>query len=99
MFNPELLTPEMVGQVQNGFLVRPLKISDYDNGLVRTTLNDSIISKLLDFTYIALSRFLDVLAQLTTVGEISREAFEERFRSMSMTRPLAYYVVVVEDLR
>ncbi|KAL6734101.1 hypothetical protein Aduo_004677 [Ancylostoma duodenale] len=74
MFNPELLTPEVVGQVQNGFLVRPLKMSDYDNG------------------------FLDVLAQLTTVGEISREAFEERFRTMSMTRPLAYYVVVVEDL-
>ncbi|ETN73562.1 acetyltransferase, GNAT family [Necator americanus] len=74
MFNPELLTPEIVGQVQNGFLVRPLKLSDYDNG------------------------FLGVLAQLTTVGEISREIFEERFKSMSKTRPLAYFVVVIEDL-
>ncbi|VDM81670.1 unnamed protein product [Strongylus vulgaris] len=75
MFSPDLLTPEVVGEVQNGFHVRPLKLSDYDNG------------------------FLDVLAQLTTVGEVSRGAFEERFRSMSSTRPLAYYVVVVENLR
>ncbi|KHJ85843.1 hypothetical protein OESDEN_14421 [Oesophagostomum dentatum] len=75
MFNPDLLTPEVVGEVPNGFLARPLRISDYDNG------------------------FLQVLAQLTTVGDISRETFEERFRSMSQTRPLAYYVVVVEEIR
>ncbi|CAJ0607790.1 unnamed protein product [Cylicocyclus nassatus] len=74
MFNPDLLTPEVVGEVLNGFHVRPLKITDYDNG------------------------FLEVLAQLTTVGDVSREAFEDRFRSMSSTRPLAYYVVVVENV-
>ncbi|PIO63929.1 hypothetical protein TELCIR_14459 [Teladorsagia circumcincta] len=32
LFNPEVLTPDLVGTVTNGFLVRPLKISDYDNG-------------------------------------------------------------------
>ncbi|VDK53635.1 unnamed protein product [Cylicostephanus goldi] len=74
MFSPDLLTPEVVGEVLNGFHVRPLKITDYDNG------------------------FLEVLAQLTTVGDVSREAFEDRFRSMSSTRPLAYYVVVVENV-
>ncbi|KAK6060207.1 acetyltransferase, GNAT family [Cooperia oncophora] len=74
LFNPEVLTADLVGAVPNGFLVRPLKISDYDNG------------------------FLDVLAQLTVVGDVSREQFENRFNTMKMSSPPSYYVVVIEDL-
>ncbi|XGW12314.1 hypothetical protein V3C99_013207 [Haemonchus contortus] len=74
LFNPEVLSADLVGSVPNGFIVRPLKISDYDTG------------------------FLDVLSQLTVVGEISREDFENRFKSMKMCCPPSYYVVVIENL-
>ncbi|KAI1726157.1 acetyltransferase (GNAT) family domain-containing protein [Ditylenchus destructor] len=40
--------------------------------------------------------FVELLAQLTAVGTISRETFEERFRSMAKTG--LYYVIVIEDL-
>ncbi|CAJ0581462.1 unnamed protein product, partial [Mesorhabditis spiculigera] len=39
--------------------------------------------------------FLDLLAQLTSVGQITEESFLTRFRSMS--QPQSYYVVVIED--
>lgn len=41
--------------------------------------------------------FLQLLAQLTKVGEISREKFEERFELMRRS-PGHYYVTVVEDM-
>uniref|UniRef100_A0A7I4Y3F4 Glucosamine 6-phosphate N-acetyltransferase n=2 Tax=Haemonchus contortus TaxID=6289 RepID=A0A7I4Y3F4_HAECO len=74
LFDPEVLSADLVDTVPNGFVVRPLKISDYDTG------------------------FLDVLSQLTVVGEVSREAFESRFKSMKMCSPPSYYVVVIENL-
>lgn len=39
--------------------------------------------------------FLDCLRVLTTVGEISREAFAERYQWM--TKNDSYYVLVIED--
>ncbi|RYP13871.1 hypothetical protein DL765_006659 [Monosporascus sp. GIB2] len=39
--------------------------------------------------------FLDCLRVLTTVGEISREAFEEHYRWMQTQE--SYYVLVIED--
>lgn len=42
--------------------------------------------------------YLDVLAQLTTVGEISKALFEERFEWMKR-RNEEYFVVVLEDLK
>lgn len=41
--------------------------------------------------------FLKLLSQLTSVGEVSREKFTERFNSMKNTNPKAYYVVVLEE--
>lgn len=41
--------------------------------------------------------FLQLLAQLTKVGDISREQFEERFETMQRC-PGHYYVTVVEDM-
>lgn len=52
-FNP-VITNEEPGETW--LVVRPLKISDYDNG------------------------FLQILSQLTTVGNISRETFEGMFK-------------------
>lgn len=45
------------------------------------------------------SRFLEVLSQLTVVGEVSYEEFRNRFRSMSLGETPSYYVVVIEDVR
>ncbi|KAJ4459785.1 putative glucosamine 6-phosphate N-acetyltransferase [Paratrimastix pyriformis] len=39
-------------------------------------------------------RYLPLLAQLTTVGEISREAWTARFRSLD---PTAYFIYVIEE--
>ncbi|KAI0599532.1 glucosamine 6-phosphate N-acetyltransferase [Biscogniauxia sp. FL1348] len=39
--------------------------------------------------------FLDCLRVLTTVGEISKEAFDEQFQWMSTQK--TYYVLVIED--
>lgn len=41
------------------------------------------------------SGFLDCLRVLTTVGEISREAFEQQFDDME--KQGAYYIIVIED--
>jgi glucosamine-phosphate N-acetyltransferase len=41
--------------------------------------------------------YLSLLAQLTSVDTVDRDAFDRRFRSMSCTRPHAYYVLVVAD--
>lgn len=41
--------------------------------------------------------YLELLSQLTAVGEVSKEQFVERFNIMANTRPQAYYVVVVEE--
>ncbi|XP_050693141.1 probable glucosamine 6-phosphate N-acetyltransferase isoform X2 [Eriocheir sinensis] len=41
--------------------------------------------------------FLQLLAQLTKVGDISREKFEERFEAMRACRG-HYYVTVIEDV-
>ncbi|CAH1993586.1 unnamed protein product [Acanthoscelides obtectus] len=54
-------------------LVRPLRISDYDNG------------------------FLQILRQLTTVGNVSRSLFESQF--WNMKKAGGYYVTVIEDTR
>ncbi|XP_064600377.1 glucosamine 6-phosphate N-acetyltransferase-like [Liolophura sinensis] len=42
--------------------------------------------------------FLQLLSQLTKVGDISRELFKERFTSMKSC-PHTYYVTVLEDTR
>ena len=44
-------------------------------------------------------RYLDLLSQLTTVGPVTRDQFDERFHVMQRTQPSAYYVVVIEDER
>ncbi|KAE9416850.1 hypothetical protein Angca_006568, partial [Angiostrongylus cantonensis] len=41
--------------------------------------------------------FLELLAQLTVVGEVTRDAFKDRFKRMRTT-PQSYYIVVIEDL-
>lgn len=41
--------------------------------------------------------FLNLLAQLTVVGEISKEQFRERFRLLQSKQP-DYHIVVLEDV-
>jgi glucosamine-phosphate N-acetyltransferase len=41
------------------------------------------------------SGFLDCLRVLTTVGDITKEAFEEQFRQMNQQG--GYYIIVIED--
>ncbi|CAB3398536.1 unnamed protein product [Caenorhabditis bovis] len=41
--------------------------------------------------------YLELLSQLTTVGDVSREKFMERFESMMNTNPKSYYITVIED--
>lgn len=80
LFNPELLKGLDWASVENCFnpvitnedpgetwlVVRPLKISDYENG------------------------FLQILSQLTSVGNVSRENFEGMF-----TMVTGYFVSIV----
>ncbi|KAH7703437.1 hypothetical protein AAVH_29385 [Aphelenchoides avenae] len=66
---------DFADRMPEGFVMRPLQVSDYDKG------------------------FLELLSQLTTVGDVSREKFEAHFRSMKHTDPQAYFVVVIEELR
>lgn len=40
--------------------------------------------------------YLDLLAQLTSVGNLSQEAFEKQFEAMERSVP-NYYIVVIED--
>lgn len=41
--------------------------------------------------------FLDLLAQLTVVGEISQQQFKDRFQLLQSKQP-DYYIVVLEDV-
>uniref|UniRef100_A0A914RKT6 Uncharacterized protein n=1 Tax=Parascaris equorum TaxID=6256 RepID=A0A914RKT6_PAREQ len=43
--------------------------------------------------------YLQLLSQLTFVGDVSEEQFRERFLLMQGTRPKSYYIIVVEELR
>uniref|UniRef100_A0A0M3HU49 Glucosamine 6-phosphate N-acetyltransferase n=2 Tax=Ascaris TaxID=6251 RepID=A0A0M3HU49_ASCLU len=42
--------------------------------------------------------YLQLLSQLTFVGDVSEEQYRQRFLSMQSTRPKSYYVVVIEEL-
>ncbi|UYV74805.1 GNPNAT1 [Cordylochernes scorpioides] len=41
--------------------------------------------------------YLELLSQLTNVGEVSREEYTERFRSMQKCKD-TYYILVIEDV-
>ncbi|KHN87292.1 Glucosamine 6-phosphate N-acetyltransferase [Toxocara canis] len=41
--------------------------------------------------------YLQLLSQLTSVGDVSEEQFQKRFVSMQNTHPKGYYVVVLEE--
>ncbi|VDM42013.1 unnamed protein product [Toxocara canis] len=43
--------------------------------------------------------YLQLLSQLTSVGDVSEEQFQKRFVSMQNTHPKGYYVVVLEEPR
>ncbi|VDK49906.1 unnamed protein product [Anisakis simplex] len=42
--------------------------------------------------------YLQLLSQLTSVGDVSEEQFHKRFLSMQKTNPKSYYVVVLEEI-
>ncbi|CAD5210253.1 unnamed protein product [Bursaphelenchus okinawaensis] len=41
--------------------------------------------------------YLDLLSQLTEVGDVSEEKFKHRFLCMAFSNPQSYYVTVIED--
>ncbi|CAG9763666.1 unnamed protein product [Ceutorhynchus assimilis] len=87
LYNPELLVGLDWKSVQHSlkpsitnedpgedyFLVRPLRIDDYDKG------------------------FLQLIVQLTTVGDITKAQFEAQF--LKMQKAGCYFVTVIEDIR
>uniref|UniRef100_A0A1I8A3X9 Glucosamine 6-phosphate N-acetyltransferase n=1 Tax=Steinernema glaseri TaxID=37863 RepID=A0A1I8A3X9_9BILA len=72
--------------------MRPLRLTDYYNGCVLAVT--MIVWQLHCSTL-----FLQLLADLTTVGDVSFEKFEHQFRAMQSSQPHNYYVIVVEDGR
>ncbi|CAD5215069.1 unnamed protein product [Bursaphelenchus xylophilus] len=60
-------------QAPEGFIVRPLKLADFENG------------------------YLELLAQLTEVGDVSVDEFKHRFLCMAFSNPQAYFITVIED--
>nr|CAI5851537.1 unnamed protein product [Callosobruchus analis] len=69
------LNPPITNEIpgESWLCVRPLRISDYDNG------------------------FLQILRQLTTVGNVSRSLFENQFWKMKKSG--GYFITVIEDTR
>lgn len=67
-FNP----PVNILNPGDGLFLRPLRISDYDNG------------------------FLECLKQLTVVGKVTKEQFEDTFNKMKCHDGM-YYIIVIED--
>nr|CAG4638794.1 EOG090X0FKI [Cyclestheria hislopi] len=78
LFDPEILRKYNLGERYNnlkddeGFLVRPLCISDYGRG------------------------FLELLKELTEVGNVSQEQFHEQFRLMKNSHGMYYCTVIVD---
>lgn len=71
MFSDDLVSPTVAAALPQGYRLRALRRTDYDNG------------------------FLDCLRVLTTVGDITEEAFSEQFDAMIKQQD--YYIMVIED--
>ncbi|KAF1929338.1 acyl-CoA N-acyltransferase [Didymella exigua CBS 183.55] len=72
LFSPELISPEVLKALPEGYTCRPIQRQDYHNG------------------------FLDVLRVLTTVGDVTEEAWNERYTWMS-NRSDSYYLLAILD--
>lgn len=72
LFASDLLSPAVADELPQGYRLRALRRSDYDNG------------------------FLDCLRVLTTVGDITKDEFEERYNWMSQQNG-TYFIIVIED--
>lgn len=73
MFDPSLISPEVLKELPEGYTMRPLQRDDYHKG------------------------FLDVLRVLTSVGDISEEAWNERYEWMSTSGNSSYYLLCILD--
>lgn len=82
----ERLLEDMKDLEPDGLRLRPLRSEDFHSGFVPHCF------------LIEPRRFLDVLSNLTTVGDVSEAQFLSRFHSMQATKPLAYYIVVLEEI-
>lgn len=76
----------------------------FDEALLRAVDSSPLIPPLPDDLHIRPLRitdyhngYLELLSQLTSVGDVSEELFKRRFRSMQKTNPKGYYVVVIEE--
>ncbi|KAJ8116323.1 hypothetical protein OPT61_g2221 [Boeremia exigua] len=72
LFSTELISPEVLKALPEGYTCRPIQRQDYHNG------------------------FLDVLRVLTTVGDISEEAWNERYNWIS-SRNDSYFMIAILD--
>ncbi|KAF9698224.1 hypothetical protein EKO04_003563 [Ascochyta lentis] len=72
LFSSELISPEVLKELPEGYTCRPIQRQDYHNG------------------------FLDVLRVLTTVGDVSEEAWNERYTWMA-TRNDSYFLLAILD--
>jgi GNAT superfamily N-acetyltransferase len=74
LFSSSLISPTVLAALPEGYIIRPLKRSDYTRG------------------------FLDVLRVLTMVGDISAEAWNQRYDWMEQ-RSGEYFVLCVVDTK
>jgi glucosamine-phosphate N-acetyltransferase len=75
LFNPSLIPDSVKSELPQGYVVRPLQRSDFNEG------------------------FLDVLRVLTTVGDISEDAWTERYNWMEKRSDEYFLIVVVDESR
>ncbi|KFD47987.1 acetyltransferase, GNAT family [Trichuris suis] len=74
----------------DGLVMRPLHITDVNKG------ENDVSSNILSFTSYLNAGYLELLSQLTEIGNVSFDSFVEQFR-LIQNRTDSYYIVVVED--
>uniref|UniRef100_A0A1B6E2U9 Glucosamine 6-phosphate N-acetyltransferase n=1 Tax=Clastoptera arizonana TaxID=38151 RepID=A0A1B6E2U9_9HEMI len=86
LFDPDILKKIDFSKYQHKFNP-PISLQQPGHNLIVRPLNSS------DYN----SGFLQILAELTQVGDVSKDQFMERFSSM-FANPCTYYIAVIEDL-
>nr|KAJ3414733.1 Glucosamine-phosphate N-acetyltransferase-like protein [Polyrhizophydium stewartii] len=71
-FAADLISSEILAELPDGYIIRPLDLDDFDRG------------------------YLETLAELTTVGAVSKQMFADRFAWMKARSNEMCCIVVVE---
>jgi len=98
--NPKKALLENQEAIYNQNLLRELdwesRKAKFKNGISPLNPGQNLIMRPLNIGDYDLG-FLQILGQLTSVGDVSRQTFEERFHAMKRC-PGTYYITVIEDV-